>query len=401
MSRSTAQRYKRDDGHTPSMLSTLSTFVRRLLHLPMSNDQVTLSTILQLPSGTVLTVADVTDVLKHAYKSAVYDNTLNPDHARVCRLDFMKVPTGVQHEYVLAYVTVDGRPWDQDPTARLGIVQCERSVEGDDVTAMDHLAAVSFGSSAGTSISESSSDVDPRLKAADRLIVYTPRDLDTLRARKHWCLYEHTFTVSDTISNNPLDPTGISALDFNPPADCTPRSREDTSPPRLYDIAAAAIAINHYQPQYDLIRNQCYWFAAMIYYTLGGERAADARLRKGIPLTAVIHVGRTPDGQDSQVSVAQAGTFRGLVRAVTHSDVRQLYSDSVRTLYNDEHQKLYHELRDTVDKALEKDRALLQKDRALLQKERDLEEKDRIIAQLAAALSASGQPGPSGLPRPQ
>ncbi|KAJ2994883.1 hypothetical protein NUW54_g7480 [Trametes sanguinea] len=125
MGRSTST-YKRQDGHPPSLISALSAFVRRILHIPMADDVPTLSSILGVKPEAPMDEAELQKDLNRAYQDAVYLQRLNPDRARICKLRFMKDIKGLQHEYILAYVTVDGQRWDDPDVRRLGVMLCER-----------------------------------------------------------------------------------------------------------------------------------------------------------------------------------------------------------------------------------------------------------------------------------
>ncbi|KAI9062261.1 hypothetical protein FKP32DRAFT_1593649 [Trametes sanguinea] len=383
----------------------------------MADHEPTLTSLLWVPQGFPINEAELQKVLNRAYEAAVDHHQLSPDRARICKLRFMKDIKGLQHEYILTYVTVDGQRWD-DRDARLGVILCERNVAPEnDGNSQRLAAAVSNPDSESSTLSASSRVVIP---AADRVMIHDPSNVSALEKKPgHYCVYEHLFDVPKRLPKYPLDPTGIPVLDFAPPESCSLRGRDDTSPPSLHDLAAAFIAIHRSAPEYTLLGNQRYWFAAMLYYTLGGERAANDDLNAKIPPpeTAVIIPTNDPDRPARKVSVV--GKFHNLWTAVTTEDVKDLYDRVVRDLFDEELQKLYKSLRKTVWDALEMDRAiakndralaeinraLAENDRALEEKDRALAESERTIAQLTqtAALraaqlqDASGQAGPSGI----
>ncbi|KAI9062277.1 hypothetical protein FKP32DRAFT_1593663 [Trametes sanguinea] len=421
MGRSTIT-YKRQDGHPPSLFSNLSAFVRRILHIPMADHEPTLTSLLNVLQGAAMDEAELQKVLNIAYDSAAYHHGLSPDRARICKLRFMKEKDGLQHEYIAAYVTVDGQRWDDPGARRLGVILCERNVAPENDGNLQHLAAAvsnpkSSGVSVSSTLSASSRVVIP---AADRVMIHDPNNVSALETKPgHYCVYEHLFDVPKPPPKYPLDPTDIPVLDFAPPESCSLRARNDASPPSLYDLAAAVSAIHRSAPEYTLLRNQCYWFAAMLYYTLGGERAANDEPSAGIPPDAAVII--PTDNLDRPTrKVPVAGKFHNLWTAVTTKDVKTLYDRVVRDLFDEELQKLYKSLRKTVWDALEQartneensralaensralaetSRALAETSRALAESQRANEEKDRIIAALRATQlqDASGQAGPSGI----
>ncbi|KAJ3010911.1 hypothetical protein NUW54_g2335 [Trametes sanguinea] len=303
--------YKRQDGHRSNMLDTLSTYLRRILGFPMADNNLTLSTLLLTPTGSIIPVEDLEVKLKQAYTYAVYHDQLNPDRARVCHLQFMKERDGLQHEYIFAYVTVDGKPWAERDTVRLGVIQCERNVDREHDSTANHIVVASSNanSSGAFKMPSTASFSDGwRIPAADRLIIFNPSDVAALQERTDVCLYEYPFRLSTIPPKYLLDPTGISASDFQPPPTCPPRSRGDTSPPSLYDLAAAAIALKLTAPDYIIWRNQCYWFAAVLYYTLGGESAAGYKTKNNIPNGLVAATPSPAAGSASLLAPAMAAS---------------------------------------------------------------------------------------------
>ncbi|CDO72018.1 hypothetical protein BN946_scf184943.g53 [Trametes cinnabarina] len=429
--------YKRRYGHQSSMLNALSAFVHRLLRLPMTDNQRTLSGILQRTTGYLMPVDELADTLKSAYVHAVQNNQLNPDRARICHLSFMKERQGLQHEYILAYVTLDGLPWAHGADVRLGVIKCERNVDArEDGTANHFTAALSNTPSSGSPSMSSPGSKSPltRIHAADRFFIYDPSHFAAISARStDACCHTHHFYIPNPAPTRLLDPTGIPPLEFDPPETCPLRSRDDTSPPSLYDLAAAAIALNLSAPLYIIWTNQCYWFAAALYYILGGRRAVEGAAQSPGVIEETSHV-------TAEASGVIQGTFRGMFTFASQADIEALYNSTVRDLFDEELKKLYRALREAVEGALqmarenarmarenarmahenarmahenaekeralaEKDQALSQKDQALSQKDQALAEKDRALARLAAELEAfklhgaSGQPGPSRAPQ--
>ncbi|KAI9069087.1 hypothetical protein FKP32DRAFT_1587149 [Trametes sanguinea] len=370
MGRSTTRYTPLEDGRAHTLLSILTAFVHRIrvLRSPTSNDRRTLSVILRRHPDELIAVRDFTDTLKWAYNHAVYDNSFNPDHARVCQLDFIKELKGLQREYILAYVTVDGQPWSRGADVRLGVLVCEHKADLEDDPRARHYYRMDLG-----------------MHVANHVILYDPSDLASVWKPKHKCLYRHHFCVPDPVPKAVLDPTGISVFEYQAPETCPARDRTDTSPPSLYDLAAAAIAINRGTPEHTAIRSRSFWFAAMLYYALGGEHAADDRLRRCVPRSAAVVLHQTMQdrraiAQDRCAIAQKLRTIAELDRANTE-----------------------------LDRAIaEQDRANAELDRAIAESERAIAEKDRTIAQLTAALAAvksrsaaTGQPGPSSVPQVQ
>ncbi|CDO69984.1 hypothetical protein BN946_scf184836.g58 [Trametes cinnabarina] len=456
--------YKRQYDHQSSMLSALSVFVHRILRYPMADNQPTLTSILHKEPGTVIHVTRLTDALKLAYEQAVRNHGFSPDRARVCQLSFMKERLQSQHEYILAYVTIDGQPWAEGASVRLGIIRCERTVDSELVTPKTHAKAVSSNTESSSKVSGTSSPSSQGtyIAAADQFILFDPTGivkttdvcLSTSRISKpnDVCLYEHRFQTPAPAPPCLLDPAQIPVLQFSPPETCPVRSREDTSPPSLYDLAAAALALNTFAPQYVLLRTQCYWFAAMFFYLLGGNRAADDKPKGTIPDDLVFHGTK----KDVTAKEVKEGTFYKLLTLVTEADVKKAY-DTLHEAFDGELTRLYGTLRCAVEGVLqqqrdleqareeaikEKDRAdraikqareeaIKQKDRAdraieqaIEQKDladralkeateqkdraqRALAQKDLLLAQQAAQLEAlrlqspsqAGQPGPSRAPQ--
>ncbi|KAI0365434.1 hypothetical protein BV20DRAFT_1056407 [Pilatotrama ljubarskyi] len=326
----------------------------------MAAKPTTLCTLLRQSSGSILAVDAVLlpNILESPYTLAPSEkDQLHPDHARICHLEFFKERTGLQHEYILAFVTVDGQPWDTGSHVRLGVIQCERNVNAEHDGNKNHLAAVS-SSSLPRNPSLSTSTGRVCIPAADRFIVYDPSDIDALRKRGDAFLFLYRFEYTDPPPRYLLDSRGISARDFNPPEECPTRSRADTSPPSLYDLAAAAIALNVIAPEYSVFRNQCYWFASMLYYTLGGEPAAErGEAQRGLTediIQAILNPRRSALEADSEEAPAapgklpEVGTFRSLFTVVAQDDVKDMYEDQVSAAFDRQLQNVYGILRDKV-----------------------------------------------------
>ncbi|KAI0364190.1 hypothetical protein BV20DRAFT_974687 [Pilatotrama ljubarskyi] len=391
-----ATSYKPEHGHLSAMLSSLSALVRRILHLPMAAKPTTLCTLLRQSSGSILTVDAVLlpNILESPYTLAPSEkDQLHPDHARICHLEFFKEREGLQHEYILAFVTVDGQPWDTGSHVRLGVIQCERNVNAEHDGNKNHLAAVS-SSSLPRNPSLSTSTGRVCIPAADRFIVYDPSDIHALRKRGDAFLFLYRFEYTDPPPRYPLDWRGISARDFNPPEECPTRSREDTSPPSLYDLAAAAITLNVIAPEYRLFYNQCYWFASMLFYTLGGEPAAErGEAQRDLTedtIRSILNPIRSALEADSEEAPAapgklpKVGTFRALFTLVAHKDVKKLYEDQVSAAFDRQLQNVYGILRDKVCHALlpyreaeEAKEEARQKDEELARQKKEAEEEAR------------------------
>ncbi|KAI9069089.1 hypothetical protein FKP32DRAFT_1600115 [Trametes sanguinea] len=92
----------------------------------MPNDKSTLTSVFQRRPGTHLDqYSELQSILREVY--AAWVTLLNPDHARICQVAFMKDINGLPHENILAYVTVDGQPWDQ-PDVGLGVILCNHNM---------------------------------------------------------------------------------------------------------------------------------------------------------------------------------------------------------------------------------------------------------------------------------
>ncbi|CDO71576.1 hypothetical protein BN946_scf184911.g46 [Trametes cinnabarina] len=365
--------YKRRYDHKPSMLDTLSAFLHRLLRTPMADNPPTLSEILCYGQGGAIPVESLTGVLRQAYVHAVSCQTFHPDRARICHISFMKEREGSQHEYVLAYVTVDGQPWADDSNKRLGVIRCERGA-AENTTAAAHMKAASSNLSSSGSSTPNSSAFE--ISAHDRVTICNIAQLSEVRPPADVCLYEHFFHIPSPAPIHLLEPSGDSVLAFNPPETCPPRARDDTSPPSLYDLAAAGIALKVVAPQYILLQNQCYWFAAMIYFMLGGPSAADDKPVKAPPKgTAIAIKGK---GMQDIFPIFQGpskGQFHGLWQFVSDNKVLSWYNNEVRSVFDAKLVELYKVLREGVLEALQ-DRRAVEESRLVIA------EKDLAIAEM-------------------
>ncbi|OSD01927.1 hypothetical protein PYCCODRAFT_1425618 [Trametes coccinea BRFM310] len=367
----------------------------------MADNPPKLSEILHRDSGSIIHVNNLTNVLRQAYVSAVQSRTprFHPDRARICQILFMKEREGSQHEYILAFVTVDGQPWVDGASTSLGVIRCERSVNHQYATPGVHMKAASSNLSSSGSSTPSSSSVE--IPAVDSATIMDITERSQAHPASDVLLYEHHFHVPSTAPTRLLDPSGVlSVRDFDPPSECPTRHREDTSPPSLYDLAAACIALHAVAPTYVLLDCQCYWFAAMIYYMLGGERAAkDPALVKDLPHNTL--GSRLWDFFRTHREPSQ-GEFHNLFNFMSQPTVLSWYDNGVRRVFDAKLRELYQSLREAVLDALQDRRALEEsrdreadKDRALEEAREREAEKDRIIAALQSQL---GQAGPSRAP---
>ncbi|KAI0645986.1 hypothetical protein C8Q79DRAFT_1119588 [Trametes meyenii] len=259
--------------HPAGMLTTLYTYVRRVLRIPM--EKVTFSE-LYLADHPVVEVQKFPSYLVNAYHQTIRSRAgCRVDHAYVREIRFMKEKSGLEHEYLLAYVTLDGQPWSVAP---VGIIQCERNVNPEHDSTLNHILAVisapnssslSGSSSSSNDIpSSASSPSGPRIPAADRFILYESDQAKALDRRGDKTLYK--FEFDGPVAATSLDPS-LGPVPFEPPPKPHLRSRSDKSPLTLYELAAAAIVLHAVAPEYILFERQCYWYASMLYYMLGGD----------------------------------------------------------------------------------------------------------------------------------
>lgn len=350
--------------------------------------------------------------------------------ARIRFLEFRKEIDHVQHEFLLLYITTDGRPWADAP---LGILKCERHIHNlndshrahiksfvahlklkdhtvpsrtaPQVDAESATAAAAAAASFGLKDSFKASSYIP---AADRFIFYTPEEIADIASPPNYVLYRHEYEAPPVVTGE-LDPN-VAASDAHdePP----PWHRTSNVSPTLYHLAAVTATFHERWPEYILMHRQCYWYAAVVYHALGGQ---DERLEAtalpaqtdGIEDAFRPESERNPPPVDSanatvasprrvllffKLNPGPAGSFGTLFKLVTRSDVEELYDkENLAAAIDARVAAIYGTLRDKVSKIREektKDELLLQLTKEMAASEEKLEASEAAAAKAAEAQRA-------------
>lgn len=205
------------------------------------------------------------DFLNDAYTSYSL-RPVHPSRARIRRVELRKDKSGQRCEYLLAFVTLDGRPWTE---AALGVIKCDRYVLSKDPAKDDAEPTTHIGYWVGivTALYDFLSNKPP-VYGGDRFEFFSPTDARVSRIiRRSPTLYVHEYTTLPAAG--PVDVT-------QPQLDFPPWSRDATVPPTLFHLVAAASLLEKQQPEYIVPERQCFWYTAMLYYALVGPDALDA-----------------------------------------------------------------------------------------------------------------------------
>ncbi|KAL7283502.1 hypothetical protein ACG7TL_002935 [Trametes sanguinea] len=248
--------------------SFLNNLLRRIFHLPapIAHPNSIFPGAFE-SSRIVLNVDALPAYLQRCYRSDAATSIPfrdQPDHARIRRIDFMKHANGLQHEHLLAYVTHDGVPWQEAP---IGVVACERNVEAAHDGNIAHLQDISSGAMGGSCTSAAVA-----IPALDEFTFYPPTFRPSTTDKTVFT-FEYYGDPSSATHNPFLTSTTIDklALEGFQPLPRPPKPSRTAPPPTLYELAATAIAIHKHSSEYHLLTRNCYWFAAMMFYALGGD----------------------------------------------------------------------------------------------------------------------------------
>ncbi|KAL1946110.1 hypothetical protein VTO73DRAFT_15237 [Trametes versicolor] len=375
--------------------------------------------------GTI-SVSNFLTTLAESYKKL--EDVPHFSRARIRSLEFRKETVHVQHEFLLLFITVDGRPWADAP---LGILKCERHIHNlndshwahiksfvvhlklkdhtvrtapqvDAESAAAAAAAVSFGLKGSLKASS-------YIPAADRFIFYTPEEIADIASPANYVLYRHEYEAPPVVTGE-LDPN-LAASDAHdePPS----WHRTSNVSPTLYHLAAVTATFHERWPEYILMHRQCYWYAAVVYHALGGqdERLEDTALpaqTDGIEDAFRPESERNPPPVDSANAAAPspgrvlsffrltpgpAGSFGTLFKLVTRSDVEELYDkENLSAAIETRVAAIYGTLRDKVSKIREektKDELLLQLTKEMAASEEKLKAYRVEAAEKLEALEAA------------
>ncbi|RPD81480.1 hypothetical protein L226DRAFT_566246 [Lentinus tigrinus ALCF2SS1-7] len=222
----------------------------------------------------------VTFLCKESFKI----NSTFPHVSEYCIIEakLMKEESNPEHEYLIFPVARS-----KDDRQLVAVIRCERTVPDTTTTTTHSRAAASTASLSSTSPSSHSESLRSTIGADDMITVYPPPALGT-----HW--YElgsdgrQEALLSHSFHNNP-------------------------SPPTLVQLAAAVSAINKEFPDYGLTTQQCYWFAATLFWLLYNHENDSPSL----------DAGPQPSHQVPEASKV-AGTFRN-ISIVKFDDIRKSY----------------------------------------------------------------------------
>lgn len=217
--------------------------------------------------------------LTDAYASH-YPRPVHPSRARIRRVELRKEKSGTRCEYLLVFVTLDGRPWTEAP---LGAIKCDRTVLTEDRDPMKphppptgqfaywlYLASSLYNFLKG----------GPPPYNGDELKLFSPNAVLTSRPIKYsWTLYTHEYTTLPAAG--PVDVT-------EPQPEFPHWSRDVTVPPTLFHLAAAVSLLDKLQPEYIVPDRQCFWYTAMLYHLLVGQDALDAEVEHDAKRVAIV-----------------------------------------------------------------------------------------------------------------
>ncbi|KAI0644314.1 hypothetical protein C8Q79DRAFT_1120546 [Trametes meyenii] len=233
----------------PTTASQFKTFIRRILHLPMSSDTALLHLLGQSDNDSRATECFSTDQFRLRYHhscSLAFLNANAPHRellysARIGAVYFMKRRAGSQHEYIV--VSIYGKVAGRQGPQLLGWLKCERTVSRRDNTPMNHAKACSANAS-----TDSSSTSHSGIPALDCITVFN----------------DGYTSLRDVVTKD----STVFSVDF------LQRGRFENAP-FLLNLAIAADLLTHRSPNYDLLRKQCYWFAGVLFRTIVGPQADD------------------------------------------------------------------------------------------------------------------------------
>ncbi|RPD81478.1 hypothetical protein L226DRAFT_557096 [Lentinus tigrinus ALCF2SS1-7] len=270
------------------VLSSVRSFFRRALGLPMADDLITLlrdhvgvsASQSQFPCND-FTLYFVRILCRDSYRiTSTY-----PHVADYCIIEakLMREVSNPEHEYLVVLVARG-----KDDRERLvAVIQCERTVPDNTSISTRTRAAASTASLSSASPLSPSKSLRSTIGAHDLITVYPPPairsswyKLGSNRRRK--ALLSHSF-------------------DKNP------------SPPTLVELAAAVSAINTEFPDYGLMSEQGYSFAATLFSLLYNHENDNLSL----------DAGPQPSHQVPEASKV-AGTFRN-ISIVKFDDIRKSY----------------------------------------------------------------------------
>ncbi|RPD61246.1 hypothetical protein L227DRAFT_63056 [Lentinus tigrinus ALCF2SS1-6] len=256
----------------PNLLSSLRTFFRRVLGLPMTHND--LRTLLDVKDGSEdfwfdhFEGAFIT-LCKNSYEPG---SSLPPvSNFCISEIALKKKKTGSQHEFVHALI----RESDQPDAPIVAVLKCERCVS-DDVGPFTHARAMSSNTS--VSSTPSSQSLRTSIVAHDKVVVL-PLSKWSEPSLSNGAIYKCKFTAN---------------------------------PPSLTQLAVAVYAIHQSSHLYTLHEKQCYWFAATLFRILLGHPFDS--LGDGQAVRDMIPGGRV-----------RAGTFWRFIRVVDDDKVEKLY----------------------------------------------------------------------------
>ncbi|KAL1946109.1 hypothetical protein VTO73DRAFT_15236 [Trametes versicolor] len=261
-----------------------------------------------------------------------------------------KEKSGSRCEYLLVFVTLDGRPWMEAP---LGVIKCERNVLSEDRDPKKPhpppTTRVAYWLYLASSLYNFLKGGLPPYNG-DLFTLYSPDEVLTSKPiQRSWTLYTHEYTT--------LPAAG--PVDVTEPQPVFPHwSRDVTVPPTLFHLAAAACLLEKQQPEYIAPDRQCFWYPTLLFYLLVGQDALVAEVEHDAKRVAIGDAycpeasrnTSTPATASNATFHAHPGTFRDLFQRVTRKDIQDILTqEELDTIACERHlAKLYRVLQDAM-----------------------------------------------------
>lgn len=204
---------------------------------------------------------------------------VHPSRARIRRVELRKERSGTRCEYLLVFVTLDGRPWTEAP---LGVIKCERNVLSEDRDPKKPhpppTTRVAYWLYLASSLYNFLKGGLPPYNG-DLFTLYSPNEVLTSKPiQRSWTLYTHEYTTLPAAG--PIDVT-------EPQPEFPHWSRDVTVPPTLFHLAAAACLLDKQQPEYIVPDRQCFWYPTLLYHLLVGQGALDEEVEHDAKRVAI------------------------------------------------------------------------------------------------------------------